>query len=174
VPPDLARCLLLNDLRRSPRATLLPPGRVRPEPSRCSISTSARASARCRRSRAPLQRPRLPAHAPASRRTCRSSFTRGLVVSLPVHAEPPVLRRTSSRVCAPSRHHLPRPRSGAARAAAQCHPNRLHPLAPVRLHVPAPAPAPSHAARLSVLLLPRAPSPALPRACAEPSSRCLR
>jgi hypothetical protein len=42
---------------------------------------------------------------------------RGLVVSLPVHAEPPILRRTSSRVPAPSCHRLPRPRSGAACAA---------------------------------------------------------
>jgi hypothetical protein len=58
VPPDLVHCLLLNGLRRPSRATLLPPGRVRLEPSRCSIATSARAPARCRRSRAPLQRPR--------------------------------------------------------------------------------------------------------------------
>jgi hypothetical protein len=41
VPPDLIRCFPFNGLQRSPRATLLPPGRVRPETSRCSTSRTA-------------------------------------------------------------------------------------------------------------------------------------
>jgi hypothetical protein len=35
------RCLLLDGLRRSPRVTLLPPGRVRPESLHCSTSRTA-------------------------------------------------------------------------------------------------------------------------------------
>jgi hypothetical protein len=41
VPPDFIRCLRLDGLRCSPRATLLPPGRVRPESSRCITSRTA-------------------------------------------------------------------------------------------------------------------------------------
>jgi hypothetical protein len=41
VPPDFVCCLLLDGLRRSPRATLQPPGRVRPKSSRCSTSRAA-------------------------------------------------------------------------------------------------------------------------------------
>jgi hypothetical protein len=41
VPPNLSRCFLLNGLQRPSRATLLPPGRVRPESSRCSTSRTA-------------------------------------------------------------------------------------------------------------------------------------
>jgi hypothetical protein len=61
VPLDLVRCFPFNGLRRPPRAILLPLGRVRSELSRCSISTSARAS-----SRHHLPRPRSgAAHVPA-------------------------------------------------------------------------------------------------------------
>jgi hypothetical protein len=94
---DLIRCFPFNSLRRLPRATLLPPGRVRPEPSRCNISTSAHVSARCRRSRAPLQRPRRVARAAApsygvSLYPCRST------PSCQYYAAPP----PRSRAFAPS------------------------------------------------------------------------
>jgi hypothetical protein len=39
VPPDLVRCLLLNGLRRPPRAAPLAPGRVCHEPPRCSMAS---------------------------------------------------------------------------------------------------------------------------------------
>jgi hypothetical protein len=41
VPLDFVRGFLLNGLRRLSRATLLPPGRVRPKLSRCSTSCTA-------------------------------------------------------------------------------------------------------------------------------------
>jgi hypothetical protein len=188
---DLIRCFPFSSLQRPPRTTLLPPGRVRPEPSRCSISTSARASARCRRSRAPLQRP------------CRVARA-----AIPSHGGsrcfPAGLRRAASttphllRVRVPSRHRLPRPRShasphvctssawGRSRPHQPCRARRQRharvnpvPLTAVRhLGPPAPAQLPHlpprarvHALRASAPLTcrPRVWPPArLPLRCASP------
>jgi hypothetical protein len=101
------------------------------------------------------------APAPASRCTCRSSFVRGLVVSLLVHAEPPVLRRTSSafaclRVIAcrglALAPHAPQLRATQTACAGSppcistlVHIQRLGPLASAPAEPrPPPAPRPSH------------------------------
>jgi hypothetical protein len=153
MPLDLNCYFPFNSLRRSPRATLLPPGRVRPEPSRCNISTSVHASARCRRSRVPLQRPRHVArvaalHTGVSLFPCRSTPSRQYYVTPP-------------------------PAFACLRAIA-CRGLALAPHAP-QLHASQAAPAPDEPLARTPPTAPPAPSaPASRSACASlPGRLCL-
>jgi hypothetical protein len=163
VPTDFIRCLRLDSLRRSPRTTLLPPGRVRPELSRCITSCTA-----CD----------FPVH----------QFGHGVtalhVVALLVnalHSSSPFLRcRTRSslrlyRIAGPSAAALAKlPPCAALLPSARVGPepprlSSIHAFPRCQCHAP-----PHLRARRSVAPTPASASiPALPRVCAEPNHLCL-
>jgi hypothetical protein len=153
VPPDLVRCFLLNSLRRPSRATLLAPGRVRPESLRYSASRTA-----CDLPVHQLGRGLSSSCGDTTMRCTPSSCTSSLCMSLPCTAPP-----AAGLALAPALPHRSRARPNrvcswpasclaytARLLLARCHATAAAPPASApraytasgsRVHAPAPPPA---------------------------------
>jgi hypothetical protein len=173
VPPDLVRCFLLNGLRRPSRATLLPPGWVRPESSRCSTSRTA-----CDLPVHQLGRGLSSSSGDTAMRYTPSSCTSSLYTLLPCTAPP-----AAGLALAPALPHHSRARPNCVRSwPASCLAYTVRILL-ARCHATAAAPpafaprAYTASVRASTLLRRHQPTPALlaprplRRCCAPAPSR---
>jgi hypothetical protein len=121
VPLDFVRGFLLNDPRRSPRATLLLPGQVRLQPPHCNFSRIARDLPTHRRPVRCAAAPPLPAAEPVFAWPCHvtsalahaCSRHLGLLLPRPSHSRARA-NRASSALRARSAQHLHTPPASAA------------------------------------------------------------
>jgi hypothetical protein len=178
---DFVRGFLLNDPRRSPRATLLLPGQVRLHPPHCNFSRIARDLPAHRHPARRAAAPPLPAAEPVFARPCRVTpalahafqcCSRHLSSGRPALA----LQRAACRSLphAPPRRAPPAPvrhRAHARAAPAQRPRLRVHASTPPE---PPPAPARAEVLHCHVLRRPRATTVSPAAVAATPPVRALR